>query len=395
MPVEVYVRDPDRRTIGKLTRWSTVSVLQRRNDVATWLIQHPIDDDLAMLQPGTGIIIKRDGVTVESGFKWTPDERKWLGVERSGMVGGWGDTVILHDTLCWPQPTQPIGDQTAQNFSTAQDLAASTRVRQLFQANTINRLQIPGAALGAPVTLGTEGRSSVLFTNLLEHAQEICARDVNFWVRQRDSDRALALEFAAPRDLRMSAQFSPQVGTVTTLTTTDTGPELTRVILGAGDGENRVFRQRNATQAGLTGSRESDWQNVRKIERFIDAGSLDPADLLFVDEATEQMNAELIGGRRRQSLHIEVEGGLPFMGPVADGGFATGDLVRAYYLPTLDPQFAVDDLVEQVEWTVDAQGGERVKVWVGPVNDVEERDADRERWLRRQLNRLIKSIGSR
>lgn len=385
MSVELYARQSDRSTGGLLTSWSQLSLIQRRNDVGRWLLTLHSADDAALLGQGSGLVIRRDGEVLDSGWRWPKYDITATGADVRWLIGGDTDTVIMQDTLCWPQPTQPIGSQTDRDFVTALNVPASNRVRTFFLANTVNRLAVPGAAVEPPAHLGPQGRSRARFRELLDLAQEICGQDVNFQVRHRASDRALVLTFWEPEDKRLDIQFSPEVGTVHAWTFADAGPESTRVIIGCGDEEEgRVFRQRTASQAGLVGSRESDWGNVRRRETFLDARDLKPDDeeVDLENEARNRGDAELTDKRRRQSFSVDVTD-LPDEQTFGTH-FGVGDLVRAYAVPGVP----VDDLIEQVEWTVDADGGERTKVWIGPVDDPQERNARRERDMRRMIKNL-------
>lgn len=376
--VEVYVRGPVRATAGLLASWSSLTLVQRRNDVGRWTLTLPLADE-AILAPGTGVVIRRDGTTLASGWRWPHYSVAVRGAEREWTVSGWDDTVILADTLCWPRPQSAIGSQVDRdNIATG---AASTRVRTMFQRNVVDRLVVPGANQGTDPVVGPSGTSRARFRQLLELAQEACGTAVNFRVVQRDSDNALALEFREPEDLRLAVQFSPDVGTVHGWELSDAGPEVTRVIVGAGGEDvDRLFRQRTSTDLGLAGSRESDWQHVRRIEEFHDARGLDPAEPSTPDEADAQADEELLRGRARQSFNLTVS---DVPGQRYGVDYLVGDLVRAYA-----EDVPVDDLVEQVEVTWDADGGERTTVWVGPVDDPDEADARRERSLRRRIRQL-------
>lgn len=384
MSVQLYTRGPDRASTGLLTSWSTLSLIQRRNDVGRWLLTLRSKDDAALLAPGSGLIIRRDGEYVDSGWRWPEYRVRAEGSRIEWTIAGDTDTVIMDDTLCWPQPSQPIEQQTDLEFVTARDLSAVDRVRAFWDSNVVNRLQVPGTVAGTQTGFGPPGRSRARFKNLLELAREICGTDVNFRVEQRDSDRALDLRFWLPADLRHDVQFSPDVGTVHSWEFTDGGPDATRLVIGCGnEDDGREFRARTAAQAGLVGSRESDWGDVRRVERMVDARDIRPddEDTDVDEEAAARGDAELTETRRQQSFSIDIS-------DTPDQQFGThfscGDLVRAYALDDL----VVDDLVEQVEWTVDADGAERTKVWVGPVDDPDERDARRERDLRRMIKNL-------
>lgn len=390
MSVQLYARGSDRRTLGLLTSWSQLSLIQRRIDEGRWVLTLHDGADAELLSAGRGLIIRRDGATVDSGWRWPEYKVAATGAEQEWQIAGDTDMAVMADTNCWPTPGNAITSQPDRDFIVLG--TASQRIRTLFQRNVVesnaSRPGVPGMNAGASVSIGPQGTSRARFTNLLELAQQAAGTDLNFVVRQRDSDRAIALEQWTPPDRRLDIQFSPDVGTVHSWEYSDVGPEATRVVIGCGDEESgRVFRQRTSAQAGLVGSRESDWGNVRRREAFVDASDLRPGDpdVDLENEARERGDAHLVDSRRRQSFAMEVSD-LPDQ--QFGVHFRVGDLVRAYAVPGVP----IDDLIEQVEWTVDAEGGERAKVWIGPVNDPEERDALRERDMRRLIKNLEKRI---
>lgn len=371
--LEIYVRDSTRNTISLHTRWSQLTLVQRRNDVGRWTVTVSDSSDAGDLTAGRGIIIRRGGTTLASGWL---DSR---GITRTGAateftLSGWDDTIYLTDTLCWPKPSAAVTAQTDAHHVLSG--AASTRIAGYWNTNVVTRLTIPGAVTSAPPALGASGTTRARFHTLLELAQLTCGRAVNFAVVQRDSDRALPLTFTLPRDLRLSVQFTPQMGTVTGWTSGDTAPTATRIIGGAGgEGEARGFRQVIDTAA------EVAYANVRRPERFRDRRDLALSDGTWPTQLVETLNEEIVEHRRRSSFTMSVT---DTAGMRYGVDYLVGDQVRAYP----EPGVPLDDLVEEVTVAWDGDGGEQATVTVGPPGDPDAVDALRERDTRRKVQNL-------
>jgi hypothetical protein len=374
--VEVYTRGPDRGTTGGVTTWSRLDLVARRNDVGRWTITVESAQDAALFAPGSGVIIRRGGVTVLSG--WTAARRfSKQGAVGQWVFGGWDDTVYLADTTCWPKPSAVITSQTDKDHVVTG--AASTRVIAYWQANVMARLGIAGTASGADPTLGASGTSRARFHTLLELAQQACGKSVNVRVVQSGGGALIQPVFALPRDLRLAVQFSPEVGTVTGYDWSDVAPTATRVALAANNtGAARVFRGYLDTAA------EQAWSSVRRPETFLDRRDLTSTDGTFTAEAAEAGAEALLDGRRRSTFGMTVTDteGLRY-----GVDYLVGDLVRAYP----EPGEPIDDLVEEVTVSFNAEQGETAQVWVGPREESDEVDARRERDLRRRIARLEKA----
>lgn len=591
----IYTRGMDRRTTGMLSNWTSLSLVIRRNGVSKWTITVPYTEDVKLLGPGSGVIITReDGTVLLSGWRWPEYQITTRGSQSELILSGWDDTVMMEDTLCWPRPQSPISGQIDKDHIVTG--RASTRIRTYFNSNVIGRLAIPGATLDTDPVAGRIGKSRVRFTQLLEHAKDIAALDLNFRVVQDPSGTDLVLKVWEPLDQRLSVQFSPHIGTVTEWMMSDSGPSATRAIIGCGDeAEGRLFLRvtndggllvpgvsgdyastpnhsslqitgdielradvttdqwqdssvgfkylvakygiasnkrsyalrissggrlnlafstdgsnafsRSATEdlpivsgrlavkitfdvndgsgnhvvrfyysddidapdedwtqlgdpvttagtitmhsndsvleAGtsdtggsinfvgtihaaqirngingtvvanprfsaqksgqtsftdstgkswtvngnavvhqeLIGSREIDWDGVRKIERFLDARDLDPIEPTTIPEGGSRGDEFLVQERRGQSLLVTT---IDTPGQQYGIDYDIGDLVRVAPFPD---QF-FDDLIEQVTLEWDAENGEVTSAWIGPVDEPEERDAKRERKMRARLRRL-------
>jgi hypothetical protein len=393
LPIQVYVRDSNRQTFAELTTWTEVTCIGRFNDLGQWTLVTENAADAAALTPPTnssgqitarrGLIFRREdanGVpqTFMSGWTREPDVESSEG-QTVWTFTGYNDTVLLRNALCWPLPTQPANQQTESH-----DIRTGTvtsRIKGYFDANVVNRQAVAGA-VAQSVALGAVGVTKARFKGLLELAQELCGRAINFEVRQRDSDRALYLQFWTPEDKRLSVQFSPSLGTVQSWSRSSSETTCNRVIIGAGgEMELRVFRQfQDAESIG-------DWG---PIEQFKDRRDISPEDPALEDELTVDGLTFLDENKGRSTFKIDINGS-PNAQPWVH--YRPGDLVRAYIDTdeNAQPVGLVDDLVWQVEatWSADGESG---AVQIGNPEDTPDEKAAR---LHRKTIRRVTDLETR
>lgn len=403
-PPEVYIRGTDRRTLGMASSWVRLDLHALRNDVGRWTLVTRDAATAEMLSPpinaegrmtgARGVIIRR-GKTLESGWcDGSPNQRN-DGTVTEWTFGGWTDAVHMSDAQCWPKPLAPIEQQTDRDHVVQGP--ASNRIRDLFIQNVGVRQSIPGAVGGDQLNLGPNRKSRARFDVLLDKAQAIAGRDLNFAIRQRDGDRALFLYQWLPVDKRPGRHpkpvvFSPALGTVHGWSHEFTPATATRVVVGAGgEDEQRGFREfiGHVSEAELAG--------VRKIERFIDRRDLsltddddNPSDE-WIDEAREGASEFLAEATSRATFTINITGE-----PGYEYGidYEVGDLVRAYIDQDANsqPVGLVDDLIDEVtvSWTAE---GEHAEVRIGsPDFDATNRPLE---WGLRLLQRRVQRLETR
>jgi len=390
--IQVFVRDHNRQVVGMTTRWSSVTISARRNDLWTWTVTMTDPADAALMMPPTdaagkvthkrGVVLRRiqpDGsaVTIMSGWQSKFPDVSSDGATTTWTFTGYDDTSHLL-VLLWPIPTAPITSQTDTHDRRTGPI--SNRLRDYFIGNVSNRLGVNGAAGGNQVNLGATGVSQARFADFLPFAQELTARSVNFQVRQRDTDSLLFLYQWAPVDRRATVRFSPALGTVQGWSSNSTPCTANIAIVGAGgEGVLRRFR-RYADAASI--------QAWGPREVFVDRRDLNPDE----DEDWE-LQAEVAGleaieqGAARSSFTLETEFGGGGIAPTPFVDFWPGDRVLAYAdadeaQQPIGP--VTDDLVEQVDTTY-SEAGESGTVRVGSVPD----DVDN------AMARQIRNLGRR
>ena len=392
LPVQVYVRDMNRETIGMLTSWVSLNVVARRNDVGTWTLVTQSPDEASLLSPpvnsagqltgNRGVILRREDdngepFTFFSGWLSKDPDIEHSGGRTTWTFTGYDDTRLLLQALCWPKPTAAANQQT--DTHDRRTGPASNRIRDYFIVNVVTRMGVPGAAGGSQLNLGPSGVTQARFIGLLELAQTIAGRTLNFTVRQRDTDKALFLYQWLPQDKRLSVQFSPALGNVQSWKRTSTETAVNRVIIGAGgEMELRVFRQFQDT---------SDMAIWGLIEQFKDRRDVTPTDP-NIEEILQADGLEFLDENKgRSTFTIDIDG-TPDARPFVH--FAPGDRVRAYIDQDENgqPLGLVDDLIEQIEFEFSAEG-ERGSVQIGkPDQTLDDRFAARLRLDTRRLSFL-------
>lgn len=402
---EVYVRDTNRRTIGQASAWTELTVNRRRNDAGRWTLTTRDPATAALMSPpinsegrftgARGVIIRRSDNTILSGWCDGSPNVQHDGSVTEWTFGGWDDTVLMADTLCWPRPLAPIEEQTDKDHVVQGP--ASNRIRDLYIQNVAVRLGIPGAAGGNQLNLGPNRKSRARFDVLLAKAQEIASRDLNFQVRQRDSDRALFLYQWLPVDKRPGKHpspvvFSPELGTVRSYSHEFTPAEASRVVVGAGgDDEERGFREFVGHVS------ESELAGVRKVERFLDRRDLSLTDdndnpsNEWIAEAQAAASEFLAEATSRAKYTITITGEPTYRYGL---DFEVGDLVRGYIGQdaSSQPIGLVDDLIEEVSATFNEEG-EQTEVHIG-APDLESTNRPLE-WGLRRLQRRVLALETR
>ncbi len=386
---QVYVRNGDRDVIGELSDWRELKLVQSRNDVGRWELHTRSAETAALLSPVTdkngaivearGVIIRRDGKTLASGWCDGSPNAKSDGRVIEWSFAGWDDTVLLSDALAWPNPSAPIENQgRKEDVRTG---PASNRIRDYFLQNVQQRQGIPGARGGDYLNLGPNRKSRARFRGLLELSQAIAKRDLNFAIRQRDSDKSLFLFQWLPVDKRDRVHFTPDLGHVHGWSHTITPASATHVVIGAGgEEENRAFREYRGHVS------EGELGGVRKIERFKDMSGLDPSESGWEDEALDAAREFLDESTSRASFSIELSPGPDLRYGIH---YEVGDLVLAYIGQdeNSQPVGLIEDLIEEAEITWNEEG-ERAAVNIG-APDTETTNRRLERWIRllqRQLH---------
>lgn len=276
---QLIVRDSTLDRVGEISDFAKLEMVLRFNLADTWVLDLPTDTQsaAALTEPGAGLIVKRDGVTIMSGPVITP-QRQWNASGDKLTVAGFSDDIYLEDRLV--RPCAPPYTATDYDVRTG---AAETVIRAYVDANAgpgaaVER-QVPGLTLAADGAHGStvtgRGRWDVLGDLLRSLAT--AGGDLGFRVVQ--SGATLVFEVYVPTDLSDSVIFSPELGNLRGFSYAPTAPEADWIVAaGSGEGAARVIRESGDNDAIVR------WN--RRIEAFRDRR--DTSDLGELDQSIDE-----------------------------------------------------------------------------------------------------------
>lgn len=287
--VEVRDKSLTRRGLVRPEELS-MSLTDNFNNVGVWTLTLAAENPLAQIlrQPGAGIIVTgptdilMSGPMVKAEFAATQDDP-------GGTISfeGVSDTVVLADTLAFPDPTNANGaSQTLAHDvrqGNAEDVMHSFVMANIGPTAPVERRKtylIDGASGGRGPTVIKSARFPVLGNLLTELA---LLGSLGFRVVQRGPN--LAFETYAITDRTDFIRLDVANGSLAGQRVAISPPGVTRAIV-AGQGEltKRQFLQVQTTESVAA---EGDWG--RRIEQFVDQRNTDKWDELQQagDEAME------------------------------------------------------------------------------------------------------------
>ena len=367
MTWEIHPRNADlSRTLDPLSRWSSLTLVERHNVPDTWVLRGPADV-LSVFEPGMGCILDREDEQVTSGQMRS--YRRWVetqdGRSRELMELGFAsDLASLGGRVIFPDEDKVL-TTTPSTFTSAYDTrsgAVETVLLGYVSAHlgslALADRRLAGLTLPTPQGRGGTTTVNARFDNLGVLVQSL-AEAGNLRVTVGHSEDGgtphLALAVEAVPDVSVNVRFGPQgstaMGMVTAWSVEMTAPEVTRALaLGGGDLAARVVSQHKDTDA------ESLWGAVS--ERTVDQRQTTDAA-----EMTRAAEEALASGAGAVSVAFTVADG-PDVQYRRDYGIGYRVGVD---LPGL-PDAASDNVIREVTTTVSNESGqptERVQVVVG------------------------------
>ncbi|QFG12432.1 minor tail protein [Streptomyces phage Alvy] len=246
------------------------------NNVGEWKLTLAAENPLAQIlrQPGAGLIITGPNDVIMSGPMVTPEFAATQD-DPGGSITftGVSDTVILADTLAFPDPTNPNGaSQTLAHDvrqGSAEDVMHSFVMANIGPTAPVERRKtalVDGASQGRGPTVIKSARFPVLGNLLTELA---LLGSLGFRVVQRGMN--LVFETFQITDRTKLIRLDVANGSLAGQRVALSPPGVTRAIV-AGQGE-LVKRQFLQVQTPESIAAEADWG--RRIERFIDQRNTD------------------------------------------------------------------------------------------------------------------------
>lgn len=267
----VEVRDASLTRQGVITPAEMdLEVVVLHNNVGEWKLSLPSEHRLAAIlkQPGSGLVVNWpagtfSGPTLEPEEAATPDDR-----EGTVTFKGVGDSIVLHDSLAWPEPAN--SDVTTQSVShDTRTGVAETLMHAYVNANIGPGASVarrnPRLVLGADGQRGETLTKSARFPTLGSLLDEI-ARPSGLGFRVIQQGSSVEFQTYKPLDRSREVRLTIDNGGLAGQKASITAPGVTRAIVaGGGELTDRVFVERTSDKSLQA---ESDWG--RRIERFID-----------------------------------------------------------------------------------------------------------------------------
>ena len=368
MTVQVLVRDPQLRIVGRLDGWTSLTAVLRLNTAGTWELKTAATPAAAaMLTPGSGIVILRDGQVYAAGpMDTNPYSRAGVDDAAPGTFTFTGTTDLaqLAERLIYPDPALGSDQQTTEsNFTLT--AAAGTVLTRLVDVSAgpsaLTERRVPFLTIGAGAGVGATASTNARYTALGDELRAVALAGGNlvFDVVQMSSAGGFSPElvFSArvPRDLSTSARFSFALGNLRSVSFAEQAPTVTRAIVaGQGQGVDRTVHEYADTDA------EARWG--RRVEVFVDRRDTDD------DAVLAQAGADALAQGSAQVQLSTVTVDSPLLRYGADGaagsgivGYRLGDTVSVNPYGTA----VVTDLVRQVTLAATRDGGELVTAVVG------------------------------
>jgi hypothetical protein len=258
MALNVYVRDAALHRVALLEDFGQLDVTAQFNDVGAWQVQlHRGLPAARMLnEPGAGIEVVHDGVTVLSG---PATGRKHERSNRANTltVSGLDDMVWLRRRIAHMQPTSAGPPYNTQSHDVRTG-RCSTVLRQYVDVNAgpgaIIPRRVPGLAIGADPLVGTTVTGRARLQVLLELLQELALAGGQLGFRLRQVGAALQFEVYAPVDRSAAVKFSEDFGNLAGYSYESAAPDATYVYVGGGgEGTARTFLEREGADRARWG----------------------------------------------------------------------------------------------------------------------------------------------
>ncbi len=327
------IRDGSRAVVGERTDWTSLTVVEKFNDVSTWSITYPGLTD--PVPANGGLLIYRNGQLLVSG---PPVSTATLqnATYPGGLVtvSGVSDDTVLAERVCYPDPTHASSTQTAAAADSRTGVA-ETIVRQYVDLNAgpsaITARQVSGLTL-APN--GTQGATNSGAPNMGFRLSELITAlllPAGLGWRVVPNGSGLQFQVYVPRDLTGLVRFGWDLGNVDSLEYTVYLPTATREIVGSsGTGTSKTY-----TEVADTGL---ETLIGRRIENYVDGAST--VSGVLAQAGAAQLAADA-GGTQLNVTVIDTEA------QAYGTAYGLGDKVTV-----LTPAGEVSEIVREVALTV-------------------------------------------
>lgn len=259
----VYVRAPDMTLAGQVDDYQKLEMVQRFNDVGTWLL----DVDAGIRQApflmlnGAGLVVTADGTVVFSG-PVKRRERDFAGDHNRLRVSGLDDSEVLTRRLASPQPATAAPPYNSQGYDVRTG-TCSTILGQYVNVNAgpgaIGPRAIPGLTLAADPGLGTSITGRARWQPLPELLQGLALAGGGLGYRVLQVGTGIQFSVYAVVDRTTSVIFSTDLGNLEAFAWSEEAPDTNYVYVGGGgeDTARTVYEGQDSASIGRWGRIES------------------------------------------------------------------------------------------------------------------------------------------
>lgn len=343
----IYLRDSTLRRVAVIEDYADMAVLLSFNAAGGFDFKVPAASLAALLTPGAGVVIERDGVPLLSG-PIDATRRTWAQDADHLILSGPDDTIALADRVALPVPAAAPNATGNAYAAAAYDVrtgAAETVMRGYVDANAgpgaRSERAVPGLRLATDLGRGGTITGRARFDALDELLRDLALAggDLGFRVVQATDAAALEFQVYPTRDMTATAVFAAEYGNLRAYDYRRGVPPGTYVyVLGGGDLTARAIIEGGDAAAIVA------W---RRREQAVDARNT--AD---VGELTTQLGKELLDHRADTALSVT---------PIDAPGLAFGaDYGLGDRVTVVVDGVPIREVVREVTITLDTQGGETI-----------------------------------
>ncbi len=378
MAITLLITDQNLTVQGApLTGWTSLDVTKKFNEPAAGSVVLPAYPEvMAQLQPGSRLVVIRDGSIWTAGPMEQPTDYEW---SIDGEPGDGKVTVTFSDDLAriaghivWPEPAATWELQHGDTWRSFDTISSETIIRTLVDENAGPGARpdrrIPNLVLAAAAGVGTATSVRTRFEPVLDPCRLAASAGggIGFGTQQIGSQ--IVFGCYAPVDRTATARFSTGLGNLRGIGYSQSAPELTHALVAGRETEGSSIR--TFVQVADTAAAATWW----RVEKYVDGS----ADNDNKGELTASGTSEVAEGAAPVTLST-VTVDTPDLQAGRD--YDLGDRVTV----ALPHGLVVTDLVRAITLQASADEGEQVATVIGS------QDATTDP----QMVRLIRTLGRR
>lgn len=366
----LYARSPQFERVGEIDTAAKLEATLRFNDVGTWVLTLATNSPSISLLPldGSGIVLRRDGVTIMSGPITTIERGPFV-----TTISGVTDEIMLADRLALPVAG---GVSYTDAEYDVRSSVASTMMRQYVNQNTSTGggaqpdRQIIAISYPADPVIGNTITARARFVPLLELLQELALAGggLRFRLAQSDETADVVYFYVEEPVAAEAATFSAELGNLDSWTDLHEGPSVNAVYAGGrGLNENRpIVESRDQASVLAYG---------RRVEKFVDVRETDDDA-----EMRQAIDSELAEGAAARVVTLTP---IDTPGTTAFEDYNLGDLARAVIEGNV-----LYGVIRQLDLTFDKDGALVRPTIASPGASADPKAYQQTRQLTRRVARL-------